>query len=237
MADLPTLAQRLNDIEISASAPLTETLMRRFGSNINFILDFLGVSNGASAPSGDLQDLSNAISTVSGHTMTLQYTSTGAGGGVSETIGTFNSIKYVNQIIIATASGGLSDSYGPAGSGSRWFVTKRANGTGPRTLPRARVDLTSPAFYDASSQILDNSIFTGPNGGLSGGVAGGTDGNIGAVASDLRVTDAQEWFQVAELDWREANSWLLEAHFANTPQATQFYLAYRLNVGSAGLIF
>lgn len=96
MADLPTLADRLNDVEVSADAPLTETFFRRVGSNINFLLDFLGVTDGATSPSGDLQEFINAITTISGHTMDSQVTF-GLQAGVVN-VGTFTTQKYVNQV-------------------------------------------------------------------------------------------------------------------------------------------
>ena len=246
MANLPTLADRLEDLEVGANKPLTESLFRKFGSNINFLLDFLGVSDGETSPSGDIQDLANAINIISNHTMSLEATINGTAGNVNATIGTFNSIKYVNQVIIASCDAAIPQAqrfgnYG-IGGGTNWFVTKRADGTGPVTLPANRLN------KNPTHSILKNGNYAGA-GSIDPTLTtvyndekafGGNDTNYGAIASDFRVPDdgATEWMQVGELDWREANSWLLQAKIANLPFTTiNFYIAYQLNIESAGLIF
>lgn len=52
MADLSPFADRLNDVEINNNAPVTSTLMRRLGQNINFLLDLLNITDGSNTPSG-----------------------------------------------------------------------------------------------------------------------------------------------------------------------------------------
>ena len=47
MADLVSIAQRLNDVEINNNAPVSSQTFRRVGSDINYLLDYLGVTNGA----------------------------------------------------------------------------------------------------------------------------------------------------------------------------------------------
>lgn len=47
MADLSSQANRLNDVEINNNKPVSSGVFRRIGSNINYLLDYLGVSNGA----------------------------------------------------------------------------------------------------------------------------------------------------------------------------------------------
>lgn len=100
MALLPNLAGRLNNIEISSGAPVTETLLRRFGSNINLLLDFLGITDGSSVATGDLSDLSQAVSLASSHTMNLVASFPPELSAPStKVIGTFTKNKYLDQVI------------------------------------------------------------------------------------------------------------------------------------------
>ena len=64
MADLPTIAQRLNDVEINNNAPVTSQTNRRIGSSINFLLDFLGVANGETTAAGALGKVGEAKQTI-----------------------------------------------------------------------------------------------------------------------------------------------------------------------------
>jgi hypothetical protein len=48
MANLTSQANRLNDIEINNNKPVTGQVFRRIGSNVNYLLDYLGITNGAS---------------------------------------------------------------------------------------------------------------------------------------------------------------------------------------------
>jgi hypothetical protein len=99
MALLPNLAKRLNDIEIAANAPLTESLMRKFGSNINLLLDFLGLADDSNSASGDLSDLVNAISFIQANPFSLQATINPVNAlQTNINIGTYTKQKYVNQI-------------------------------------------------------------------------------------------------------------------------------------------
>lgn len=52
MANLPTVGQRLNDVEINNNKPVTSQLFRRIGSNINYLLDFLSITDGSLTPGG-----------------------------------------------------------------------------------------------------------------------------------------------------------------------------------------
>lgn len=66
MADLLSIANRLNDIEIQNDAILSTTLNRRVGQNINYILDRLGVANGTTPPASPITidrvlDIGNAL--------------------------------------------------------------------------------------------------------------------------------------------------------------------------------
>lgn len=99
MADLPNFADRVNDVEVSANAPITESLHRKYGSNINFLLDFLGISDGETSPSGGLSDLATAVDLISNHTLDLQLQFTAVQPATDFVIGTYNPIQFVNQII------------------------------------------------------------------------------------------------------------------------------------------
>lgn len=54
MANLPSIAQRLNDVEINNNAPVSSQTMRRVGSDINYLLDLVGANNGDTNPTGPL---------------------------------------------------------------------------------------------------------------------------------------------------------------------------------------
>jgi len=69
MADLPRLVDKINDIEVSSGAPVTETLNRRFGSIINELVCFLGLGTGASK----LAELLSAVNSVCAHRADLIY--------------------------------------------------------------------------------------------------------------------------------------------------------------------
>lgn len=273
MANLPNQANRLNDIEVSASAPLTETLFRRLGSNINYILDFLGVSNGATSTAGALGAFVSALSLVENHNMNLLYTSitTGSNTTSSQSIGTLNSVKFVNQIIYAVFPAGQTTLpfYGETSftngmtSISRFFITKRKNGTGPITIPNFQADTisgalgllggagTAPGHFDYTPQgsaLRNSHVDAYTNFTISGNTTDKPQNESApttpvAASLDYRVASNRPWMQVAELDWREGSSWLLQHHHVNvgtsftpTPQV-QYYRAYKLSVESGGLIY
>jgi len=102
MALLPNFAKRLNDIEIASGAPITEILMRKFGSNVNFLLDFLGVSENETATSGALSDFVNALTFVENNPISLEVNlGTGLVNVTNQAIGTYAFQKYVNQYFYA----------------------------------------------------------------------------------------------------------------------------------------
>jgi len=99
MADLPSIANRYNDVEVAANAPVTESLVRKGGSNDNFILDFLGAADGSTVAAGILSDLVNAVNLCDGHTMDQQISLPNSGTAATiQTIGTYTPVKYVNQV-------------------------------------------------------------------------------------------------------------------------------------------
>lgn len=255
MALLPNLAKRLNDIEISSSAPITESLMRKFGSNVNLLLDFLGINDDSSTATGDLSDLVNALSIVSNHTMNLLYNTTTTPAIGNQVIATLNSVKYVNQIIIAASGVDVNffNPYGQSGatSSETWYMTKRRNGSLPDLFSHfeSRFESGSNKQYDPQGAAMKGYATANGNDVASGDVNfiqnrrnDFTNVNFGLVTADIRLPKNRQWLQVAELDWREANSWELR-HWQTTGQASfgsapiSYYRAYKLNIESAGLIY
>lgn len=127
MADLPSVADRLNDVEINANQPVTQTLFQRIGSNVNFLLDLLGIDDGStiSGTSQSFTDFLSALELIRNHTITLQANVNTTG---SFTIGTFPNIPFVNHVLWArrTGGGGLQLNYdagGPSAQGTTFFKT------------------------------------------------------------------------------------------------------------------
>jgi hypothetical protein len=85
MANLPSLAQRLNDIEINNNAPVSSQTNRRIGSDVNFLLDYLNVTDGQSVagPSAGL----NIFSPV--QTISYSYTFSDADVNIPRVLYTF----------------------------------------------------------------------------------------------------------------------------------------------------
>ena len=110
MADLPILADRLNDIEISSGAPITEALKRKVGSNINYLLDFLGITDGSTSVAGTLSEFSQALETISNSSMTnIASIGTSAGPGTLA-LGSFDSNRFIRKnyyfAMVANAASG-----------------------------------------------------------------------------------------------------------------------------------
>jgi hypothetical protein len=174
MADLPILADRVNDIEVAANAPVTETLMRRFGSNINYLLDFLGITDGSTTATGTLSDLAQAVELVTNHTMDLQLTVPTGQAWQTFAVGTFTSVPFVNQVF--------------------HYVAQNTSGT-----PSGTYTETFGDFGQVGSTYMgvnwDAGGFRGPKGGLntSGLTLGGlTDlGNVGNGVDTIRTYSSQ----------------------------------------------
>ena len=64
MADLPIAANRMNDVEITGNAPVTQNVMQKIGSNLNYLLQYLNISNGATTITGSFSDLANAVTVI-----------------------------------------------------------------------------------------------------------------------------------------------------------------------------
>lgn len=84
MADLVSIAQRLNDVEINNNAPVSSQTFRRVGSDINYLLDLVGANNGDTNPTGPLGTILRDVATV-----TYSYTVLNSPIGVDTTIFTF----------------------------------------------------------------------------------------------------------------------------------------------------
>jgi len=244
MADLPTVADRLNDTEITANAPLTETLMRRIGSNINFLLDFLGVSDGATAPSGSLNELAQAVDTIDNHTIDLQTTILpGSSGTVS--VGTFVLEKFVNQIFygvwtsVSPLQFGLTEDWGSLGigapNGNKMLLNIDSAGSAPMVDPSAKDE----------SEYLQTDILEFPSGPAS------TVSNrifskhldVGEFSFDFAGTGGTPTRQFIKplcyLDWRDGSSFQLDIQNTDlTPASTRYvdfriYREFRLDIHSA----
>lgn len=81
MANLTSIAQRLNDVEINNNAPVSSQTQRRVGSDINYLLDYLGIINGATI-GGPITGL-NVFSPVQSVSYSATYTNAGLGTPVS----------------------------------------------------------------------------------------------------------------------------------------------------------
>lgn len=232
MADLSPLADRLNDTEISANAPLTESLFRRFGSNINFLLDFLGISDGATAPSGALNDLSNAISTIEAHTIDLVANITTSG---ITSVGTFNLDKFISQkfYIYATSTsafGSPLEFRQDAGVvGNEISLLLNVDGAGNKTLPNVG-QLGVNHEPDMTSYLI-NYVESGDPRSFSKMLNVDNDYAFNSTAALLAP--------IGYLDWRDpgTNFELLVKLGNNRPGVNDTIQVYReliLDVGSLG---
>ncbi len=228
MADLPSVTDRLNDVEVAANAPLTETLMRRFGSNINFLLDFLGIADGSTTPSGDLNEFISALTLIGGHTMDSQAVFATEAGVVN--VGTFTTQKFVNQV----------------------FYLQTTTYTEPFNITQAGVFAPIINIDGGGNQSLP--FFpTSDSGGEDRGTAGDYQGsylyqaspaerrfskvlNVGNVESP--AVSGEILVPFAEIDYRDSGTnFQLLFNAGNSPLLTcagTIYRAYRLNAGSLG---
>ncbi len=238
MADLPTVADRINDIEVSSNAPQTETLWRRIGSNINILLDAFGLADGDTSAAGDLNDLTIALSTIRAHTMTLQFTNPGNG---LHTIGSFAQIPFVDFIFWAEDLG---------------TDVSPGSGSGARLVPIISYD-SGVSFKHINASKVTPSV-TSVSSSASLGKAGGTrsdyvpptttpsaaafdrffDAALGIIGFEHRMR-TEAWQVIATIDWRDmpaaAGSTVLD-YYNEGAGTTKFYLQYKLNLESAFLV-
>lgn len=242
MADLPNFADRMNDVEIAANAPLTETLMRKYGSNINLLLDFLGIADGTTSASGTLSDLINAVNFIDTNSMTQQASFTPGGPGTFS-VGTYTQTKFVNQVFyIHIPSGSPAFTWG-AGN-NRMLVNIDSGGNTEVAQSLAPVALTSTLNGYASDHQVAYLVNQGRNTGVGSG-----DDQIRDFSKLLNVGD---WDAVTgpsatqsslllpcfELDYRDSGASfdVLFQHPGSTFNGVniQIYRDFRLVVGSAG---
>lgn len=237
MADLSPFADRMEDTEIGANKPLTQTLFNKFGQNINFLLDFLGVTDGATSPSGTLSDLVQAVALCEGHTMDQQLNIIANG---TFSIGTYTQPKFVNQVFYFYADGGqVSDvsfnwhkETGTGGSPD-FYPLYNVDSGGNQPLnagyssTRSEYTNAFPTFGDTQNERFTKIL-------NDGFVGTATDAGIGTPPQvNLLVP-------IIELDYRDpgTNHELLikvqDTFGIGTGATAQIYREYKLNVGSAG---
>ena len=252
MADLPSQANRMNDIEITANAAATESVFRRIGSNLNFLLDFLGVSNGSTSASGILSDFTSALSTVEGHTIALQA-NINAGLG-TQSVGTYTPQKFVDRVFwmrransSTFASGGNPND--PivlmkridGGSTVQWNAARNT----PASIGTTTVDDNSFSNFGTRGANIERGLNSiGEFFDSAGGLRDSTDprlrwfdGGLGVIGYESQMR-AAEWHRLGVLDYREATS---SAQVFSNPRATgsgvvyQIYMSLELNLSSAPL--
>ncbi len=235
MADLPTVADRLNDTEITANAPLTETLMRRIGSNINFLLDFLGVTDGETTPSGALNDLAQAVELANTHTMDLQLSlPTGLLNGVYNIGNGITNEKFLNQhfylvfegpaIFSAFSWGGTQNlTFGADGGGAVKLSDAKQGQIGGAVVDTTLLQGSQDAYINSDDFLLKR---------FSKMVNTADNITIGTLAGGERVI-----LPIGIIDYRDSTTdFDLNIVFSGYTAATSIgvYREYRLNAGSAG---
>lgn len=232
MADLPSVTDRLNDTEIAANAPLTETLMRRVGSNINFLLDFLGISDGETSPSGDLNEFIAALTLMGTHTMDAQATFTVETG--VNAIGTFTTQKFVNQVFYVHYTLAAASNF----THTQSSVLVNIDGGGNKTLPehiQADVTGTLSTHTDPRNDYSEAYLFNrnpATNERRYSKVL-----NPGSYLNATLPNTPQFLLPIAEIDYRDSGTnfqLLYNIPILGFPATTTIYRAYKLNAGSLG---
>lgn len=232
MADLPTEAQRLNDTEISNNAPVTTTLFQRIGSNINFLLDFLGISNGETAASGDLFDLIDALTTITANPMSLQATIT-FGNGV-QNVGNFTHEKYLNQVFYlqrTKASSASALQVDQVNSGSTFAPLVNFDSGGNQSLASHRM-LINPSSTTAYEMRDTSLLLNNTNGSREFSRVFNTDAGV----PDYLTATTEDVIPFCEVDWRDfSTDFDLFANSTGVAGATiSVYREFKLNVGALG---
>ena len=238
MADLPNFADRMEDTEIAANAPITETLMRKFGSNINFILDFLGVTDGSTSPSGSLSDLSQAVDTADNHIMDLQVTLPKGTAGFTN-VGTFSREKFLNQVFYLSVQNSTTLLYNGSvnwdGLNSYLAVSFDGGSKIRQNIPVSQFN--SPDFaYTDNRLSLPGGDNSSSSRSFSQLVNPGTHAfTIGEVGFNPPFREFL--LPLGVVDWRDYNTNFDLDIFISVPGVGNFddykiYRAYQLNVGS-----
>jgi len=242
MADLTPFADRMNDVEIQANAGLSETLMRRLGSNINFLLDFLGVSDGATTPSGSLNNLANAAATADAHIMdNVANFLVGGGSQVVEVLGNEPRQEFLNSVLylVITPDPGTTISFdfdwgsptvndmrlAPTTGGSAFALPQNVRNVAFGAAgDNALADAYEPTAISQSA-TSGNVIFSKM---LNTGTAVLTSTEPGRIIFPLGVIDYRDVTANYDVDIS------LGGTVTNIPnaQSVQIYREYRLNVGS-----
>ena len=248
MADLPSIAQRYNDIQVAANAPVTESLVRQGGSNDNFLLDLFGILDGETATAGVFADIINAFTLINSHQMTLVFTIPGNG---LHAVGTFPTIPFID-FDFYTTSGRISQG---AGRGPRDVFQHSVDG-GPFTVPGGSI-ITPASTSNIGGQFGDATNKADDSGSVLGGSAGapnsmnpaliditglndpaqrlGQDAVLGVTGyeSKMRQSAIQRSFT---LSWRDGASHDVRV-YTEGGTGVEVYLKYRLNAESQYLRF
>lgn len=233
MADLPIIADRLNDTEISGNAPVTETLMRRIGSNINYLLDFLGVPDGSTSATGQISDLVNAINVIDGHTITKQGVFT---NNSTQVVGTYSPIKFVNRLFWTRRESTGTQTIAKV---PRAFMKQLDGGPNVRfdanpTTPASTTTAGGQALTTGSitSDLLDPSADTY---GIVNGIEPYQrffDGAVGTIGYESGMR-AEDWTLIGRLNWRDFDTQAVVRTYFEGSQFMHVYMSYQLDVQSA----
>lgn len=253
MANLPSIAQRINDIEVAANAPLTESLMRKKGSDINLLLDFLGITDGSTSATGLLSDFLIALATVDSHTISLEAVANFGAGTVS--VGTYSPIRFVNRVFWARNSNGTQ---GFPTTGYMEFLMKQIDG-GPlvninaaRVTPGNTSTSTSPGlngsiYGSRGVKGLENLYTTDRSTGTPNPVFLENtkrlssepryryqSGGLGTLGYENIMREG-EWTKMGVLSWREFDT---SANIFTNPITNSYnvYMSYEFDLSSKPLL-
>lgn len=181
MADLPNEFQKINDIEVASDAPLTEALHRKYGSNINALID-ADLSDTFIITSGS----GNFIVPAGVSAMQVQVAGAGGGGGggygnpgfVSGGAGGGGSLP-ISFLLQVTEGQAIPYAIGSGGAGGAGVNSGTSAGDGG----------------DGGSTFFNNREFFGAPGGLGGRISSFGAPPLAGIGTDpvfdrYRVTTA-----------------------------------------------
>lgn len=220
MADLVSLANRLNDVEINQNQPVTTTTMQRIGSSINALLDFLGISNGTNTgggTSGTLSDFFNAVNVVSAHTPTLLFDQTILINSQNNIV-QIPQIPFVDVILLAIA-GGSGSPQQPTSTffdeyADKWVFTKGTAFQNFDTVVGIQLGETSVTDY------VDGTTFPGSS-------------------ADFRMPTDGTLFKAGAFSYHDPRRFvtLSQSNFGLINTRLRVYAIYKLNVESPGTVY